>query len=132
MGSKQKYDKGHIRRAYQSEGERQIARFLKREGIEFQYEHPLAVMDRGRLRLWYPDFRLREYGMIIEYFGMNGDAGYNDRARHKMEVYGQNGVEGLFLTEQSFKGDWPARILGELEDILKGRLNRFYRRKRRF
>jgi hypothetical protein len=57
---------------------------------------------------------------------MNDDPGYRKRTEHKMQVYRENGIEGVFLTEESFKGDWPARILGQIEGILQGRLDRFY------
>jgi hypothetical protein len=114
------------RPAYKSKAEIQIARLLDRERIAFRYEHPLAVIDRSKARIWYPDFSLSDYGMIIEYFGMNDDPGYRERAEHKMQVYRENGIEGVFLTEESFRGDWPARIIGQIEGILQGRLDRFY------
>jgi len=117
--------------AYRSKAEVQIARLLDREGIAFRYEHPLAVVDRERTRIWYPDFTLPEYGMIIEYFGMNDDPGYRRRAEHKMQVYRETGIEGVFLTEESFRGDWPAMVVGQIEGILQGRLDRFYRSRQR-
>ena len=110
---------------FKSQGEEQIARLLDRNGIAYQYEYPLAVVDRGKVRIWYPDFQLSQYGMIIEYFGINGKKSYDEQARHKMAVYGQAGIEGLFLTEASFRGDWPGRILGQVEDILEKRLEDF-------
>jgi len=116
---------------FKSRGEEQIARLLERNGINYWYEYPLAVIDNGMTRLWYPDFQLPGYGMIVEYFGVNGKQDYDERTRHKLEIYEQNGIEGLFLTEASFKGDWPGRIVGQIEDILKGRLDRFYDRARR-
>jgi hypothetical protein len=115
-----------VRPPYKSKAEVQIARLLDREQIAFRYEHPLAVIDRSKTRVWYPDFSLSDYGMIIEHFGMNDDPGYRKRAEHKMEVYRQNGIEGVFLTEESFKGDWPTRIVGQIEGILQERLDRFY------
>ena len=111
-----------------SKGEVQIARLLERNGIAYQYEYPLALVDRGKTRIWYPDYRLPEYGMIIEYFGVNGDSGYNERTRHKMEVYKQAGSEGLFLKKDSLAGDWPNKIMAKIEASLKGRLDRFYNR----
>jgi len=114
------------RPAYKSKAEIQIARLLDRERIAFQYEHPLAVIDRGHTKVWYPDFSLCDYGMILEYFGMNGDPAYRKRTEHKMQVYRENGIEGVFLTEESFRGDWPNRVLGQIEGILQGRLERFY------
>jgi hypothetical protein len=114
------------RPVYKSKAEIQIARLLDREDITFQYEHPLAVVDRGQTKIWYPDFSLCDYGMIMEYFGMNGDGAYRKRAEHKLRVYRENRIEGVFLTEESFRGDWPTRVLGQIEGILQGRLDRFH------
>jgi hypothetical protein len=119
------------RPVYKSKAEIQIARLLDREGITFQYEHPLAVVDRGQTKIWYPDFSLCDYGMIMEYFGMNGDGAYRKRAEHKLQVYRENRIEGVFLTEESFRGDGPTRVLGQIEAILQGRLDRFYGCRRR-
>ena len=118
-------------RGYKSTGEIQIARLLDRNRIVYHYEHPLAVVDQGKTKIWYPDFQLPEYGMIIEYFGMNGDRGYDERTRHKIDVYEKAGIEGLFLKSDSLKGDWPSKILKGIEDILKNRLYRFYGRRGR-
>jgi hypothetical protein len=113
---------------FKSRGETQIARLFDRSNIAYRYEHPTAVVDRGKTNIWYPDFYLPEYGMIVEYFGVNGNRAYDAQARHKMEVYNDNGLEGLFLTEAAFKGDWPTRIIGQIEGVLTGRLDRFHQR----
>jgi hypothetical protein len=127
---KQYYELEYAKRRlrYKSKGEEQLALLFEREGIQYLYEHPLAVVDRGKAKIWYADFTLPEYGMIVEYFGLNGKHDYDKQARHKMDVYKQNGIDGLFLTEASFKGDWPRRIVGHIEDVLKGRVDRFYGR----
>ena len=117
-----------VAQSFKSRGEVQIARFLDRNRIAYQYEYPLAVRDRGHTRIWYPDFQLPEYGLIIEYFGVNGQRSYDEQARHKMQVYKQAGIEGIFLTEAVFQGDWPGRVLGQIEASLRGRLERFYNR----
>jgi hypothetical protein len=118
-----------VKQAYKSRGEVQIARLLERNGIAYQYEHPVAVVDKGKIKIWYPDFWLSEYGMIIEYFGVNGDSGYDERTRHKIKVYGNNGIDGLFLKKDSLTGDWPTKILRGIEDNLKNRLDGFYNRR---
>ena len=110
---------------YKSRGEVQIGRFLDRNSIAYNYEHPLAVVDRGKTRIWYPDFQLPEYSMIIEYFGVNGKQAYDEQARHKIAAYRQSGIDGIFLTKASFRGDWPGRILGQIENILQMRLEEF-------
>jgi hypothetical protein len=122
----QRSEQSSISPSYKSWGEEQIARLLQREKIRYRYEYPLAVIDRGKVRIWYPDFQLVGYGMIIEYFGLNGNLQYNERTRHKQEVYKANGIEGLFLNEKSLKGNWPQYIVGQIEGVLKDRLNRFY------
>jgi len=118
---------GSISQHYKSWGEEQIARFLDRNKIKYQYEYPLAIVDYGKIRTWYPDFRLPEQGIIIEYLGINGNSNYDEQSRHKIQVYKKEGIDGLFLTRDSLRGDWPGKILGGIEDILKGRLERFYR-----
>ena len=118
----------NISSSYKSWGEKQIARLLDRNGISHQYEYPAAIIDRGKVRIYYPDFRLPDYGLIIEYFGVNGDSGYDQQKRHKIEVYKEAGIEGLFLTRDSLRGEWPTKIIGQIEDILKQRLDRFYSR----
>ena len=117
-----------ISQPYKSWGEEQIARLLERNRISYQYEYPLAIYDRGKTRLWYPDFRLPEQGLIIEYFGMNGNSNYDEQTRHKVEVYKQAGIDGLFLTRDSLRGDWPTKIISQIEGVLKDRLDRFYKR----
>ena len=72
---------------FKSKGEREIAGFLERQQIAYQYEYPLAVVDRGKTKIWYPDFKLPEYGVIMEYFGMNGDSSYDQQMAHKMKAY---------------------------------------------
>lgn len=122
------YFNANEQRKYKSKGEEQIARLLGREGITYKYEQPIAVVDRGKTKIWYADFYLPEYGLVVEYFGINGSQDYDERTKHKLEVYRQNGIEGLFLTRNSFKGDWPTRIIGQIEAILENRLDRFYNR----
>jgi len=131
MGQTEADKRYSIQPPYKSWGEEQIARLLDRNNIIYQYEYPVAVMDRGKTRLCYPDFRLPEYGLVIEYFGVNGDSGYEEQKRHKIEAYKNAGIEGLFLTRDSLRGDWPDKIIGRIEDILKNRLERFYDRQNR-
>ena len=126
MEHHQNYQAKSIRPSYKSWGEKQIARLLDRYGISFRYEYPTAVVDRGKVRIYYPDFTLPEYGIIIEYFGVNGKSAYDEQAKHKMKVYQQAGIEGLFLTRDSLRGDWPTRIVGQIEKTLSNRLEKLH------
>jgi len=112
----------HRTNFYKSKGERRIADFLKSKDIRFEYEYPLAIRDRGQTRIWYPDFRLPTYGMILEYFGVNGDAAYKERMAHKIRTYQAEGIEGIYLSESSFSRDWQRHILERIELSAAGRL----------
>jgi hypothetical protein len=113
--------------SFKSKGEREIGEFLKRQQIAYQYEYPLAVVDRGKTKIWYPDFRLPEYGMIMEYFGMNGDSSYNQQMAHKMEVYIEAGINGIYLTESTMKGPWQEMVIERIEQTLEGKLRKIQR-----
>lgn len=112
------------RRSYKSRGEERIADFLESQDIAFQYEYPLAIKDREMVKIWYPDFRLPEYAMIIEYFGMNGNDSYREQMVHKMLTYEKAGVDGIYLMESSFQGDWQEQILETIERSLEDRLRK--------
>ncbi len=111
---------------YKSRGERRIASFLESQNIAFQYEYPLAVEDRDQIRVWYPDFRLPEYGIIIEYFGMNGDRAYDERTAHKISTYEEAGIDGIYLRESSFSGNWQEQILERIEESLEEKLQKVH------
>lgn len=107
---------------YRSRGEAQIARMLARHGLPFSYEQPIAVLDEGKTRIWYPDFQLRDQGIVIEYCGRTGDSAYSDGVAHKQAVYAANGLTALMITPEIFRGSWTDVILGYLESIATERL----------
>ena len=116
--------------SFKSRNEREIAGFLDRQKIAYQYEYPLAIVDRGKTRIWYPDFRLPEYGTIIEYFGMNGNGPYNDQMAHKMKAYKDAGIDGIFLVESAMRGQWQEMIIERIEQVLEGKLRRIHRHRK--
>ena len=105
---------------HKSEGEKQVERLLTRWGFVYRCERPLAVVERGKVRLWDPDFNLTEYGMVIEYAGFDGEQ-YEAGVRHKKAVYKEMGIPAIFVYPESFRGYWPVRLLGEIEEIGKRR-----------
>lgn len=74
-----------------SEGERRIADWLHERSIAYRYEPELA----GGLT---PDFHVEGTDVLVEYWGMSGEPGYEDRMAEKMEIYEEHGydVVGLF------------------------------------
>lgn len=110
---------------YRSWGELQIARMLARHGLSFQYEQPVAIVEHGRTRLWYPDFQLRGHGILLEYCGRPHDPDYAAGIERKQAVYAANGLTALMFTPDLFQGPWPTMILDQIEDVLVSRLDRF-------
>ena len=108
---------------YRSRKERDIAGMLRRYSLNCRHEYPLAVLDRGQLRLWYPDFLLPDQGAIIEYCGVQGSEAYNGGRLHKEEVLRQLGLPALFLEPSDLHGYWPEGILKWLEEVQVRRLD---------
>ena len=95
---------------------------LNRYRIPYLYEYPLAVVDHGNTRIWYPDFQLRGLGILIEYFGRPDDPAYAKGMVRKEAVYRANGISAITITPDQFRGDWPTKILGRIESVLQDRL----------
>jgi len=109
---------------YRSGPEYRIAGLLDQYGLPFIYEKPTAVMDASKLRVWYPDFTL-SYGPVIEYFGVNGDAGYDQRTRHKLAVYQQNQIPVLPVYPRDLGVAWQDRLLQRIDSALERPLREY-------
>ncbi len=110
---------------FRSKGEVQIARLLERNGIRYLYEQPVAVVEDGKTRIWYPDFLLPDFGVLIEYCGRADDPDYAAGMVRKQGVYSQNGLAALFVLSEDLRGDWPNRILSQIESELAHRVHDF-------
>jgi hypothetical protein len=107
---------------FRSWGETQIARMLNRYGVPYLYEHPVAVLDNGKTRIWYPDFQLCGQGILIEYCGRCDDPDYAEGIARKKSVYAENDLTALMFTPDLFRGDWPETVIGEIQSVHKQRL----------
>jgi len=97
---------------YRSRGEAQVGRMLDLYGIPFFYENPLILHDRGRYRIWHPDFTLPSYGnLVVEYAGMPDRPDYMAGIRHKEAAYLRNDIPALFVYPQDLTGAvWPQTV----------------------
>ena len=97
---------------YRSRGEAQVGRLLDRYGLPFIYEMPTVIYDRGRFRVWHPDYTLPTYGnLIVEYAGMPDRPDYMDGLRHKQEAYRRNRKPALIIYPTDLRGrSWPQRL----------------------
>lgn len=98
---------------------------FERYGVPFHYEQPVAVNDRERTRIWYPDFFLCGQGLFLEYGGREHDPAYAQGLAHKQAVYAANGLTVLTVWPDMFRGNWPTRILDQIETTLSDRLAMF-------
>jgi len=98
---------------YRSRGEAQVGRLLDRSRIPFFYEQPTLIYDRGRHRIWRPDFTLPTYnGLIIEYAGMMDIPSYAAGIHHKVATYARNGVPALIVYPTDLRErDWRDRTI---------------------
>ena len=109
---------------YKSGPEFRIAGLLDQYGLPFIYEKPTAVMDAGKLRVWYPDFTL-SYGPVLEYFGVNGDTAYEQRTQHKLAVYQQNQIPVLAMYPRDLGAAWQDRLLQRIDNALERHLKEY-------
>jgi len=118
---------------YQSKGEYEIAKFLNEMNIDFEYEFPIAVVDQNKAKIWYPDFYLKEYQIVIEYFGMyNHNEGYKDVTEHKKDIYKACGIQ--FLPIYELNTNWKEYVLRSIlshlehkKDKMNKIVDRFYK-----
>jgi len=98
---------------YLSKGEIEIAKFLDSLKIDFEYEFPIAVVEYNKSKLWYPDFYLKEYQIVLEYFGRyNYDDNYKGAADHKKTVFKKCGIQ--FVPIYHIKKNWQEYLLNSI------------------
>ncbi len=94
--------------------ERDVAGYLDELGISYEFEYPVFVKDeRGRPRLWTPDFYLIDIKIYIEvYESESFDLEY------KKKIYAENKIDIIFLP--LFKKDlmWKEHFLELLKIIV--------------
>lgn len=89
-----------------SKGEQRIADELHARDVAYRYEPELA----GGLT---PDFHVEGTDVLIEYWGMAGEPGYEERMVEKMEAYEEHGYDVIGL--------FPAHV-GEMGEVLEREL----------
>lgn len=107
---------------YKSDGEKRIGTYLQKRNINFSYERPVAVVDNGKTKLWYPDFFLDDFHVLIEYLGMNGNqesAKIND---YKRGVYRANRFDVIEVYPTDFMENWQHKIDGGIRNTLERRV----------
>ncbi len=73
--------------------EKRCVDFLFRNNIKFQYE-PLILLDGKQYR---PDFFLPDYNLFLEICGYGHMPFYNERIKHKIQIYKKHGLRAVFV-----------------------------------
>ena len=90
--------------------------------INFTYERPVAVVHQGKTKLFYPDFFLDDYHILIEYLGMNGNPQKAKLNNYKRRAYTENRYDVIAIYPKDFRGDWERIIERGIYDTLERRI----------
>jgi len=95
-----------------------MAQFFRQYRIPFLYESPLLVFDRGRYRIWHPDFTLPGFdGLVVEYAGMPDIPDYMAGIRRKQNVFRSHRIPAVFIyPSETQRSGWRYHVLGRIHD----------------
>ncbi len=89
---------------YKSKGERKVAEVLDSLNLDYTYEPRVLVEEKNtgdteKARLWYPDFFVKNLGIIIEYVGMPENKEYMKGIERKRETYERMGLKVVYINK---------------------------------
>lgn len=97
--------------------ERTVADFLSFKKLWWDYEYAVYVQDdKGRPRVWTPDFYLPDVGIYIEVVGNSKLSDYDWRKR----IYSLNHIPIIFVYPNQDKY-WQQKLVDELINIHQSR-----------
>lgn len=118
---------------YKSAGEEAIAEILKKYNIPFEYEHPILIKeqkegDSHKLRIWYPDFWLPKYSIIIEYFGMDNNPEYHKGKTAKWEAYKKLDIDCIPVYTSTIQKNLKSYLLIHIKTLINDKVRHFENR----
>ena len=118
---------------YKSKGEEAIAEVLTKYNVDFVYEYPLLIKetkenDSEKLRIWYPDFWLPKYSIVIEFFGREGDPHYDEGKRAKLEAYRKLDIDCISVKPSTIQKDLKAYLLISIKRLINEKVRHFENR----
>lgn len=95
------------------DSEKQVAEFLNELGLPWIYESPVFVYDeKGRPRVWTPDFYIPKLGIYIEVCGSKSfDYDYRKR------IYDNNCIPVIYLHYYKEQEKWQVFIVKRIKEI---------------
>jgi hypothetical protein len=118
---------------YRSQGERKIAEILEKQNIVFVHEHPLLIReqkenDGEKLRIWYPDFWLPMYGIVIEFWGRENDDAYEKGKRAKLDAYKKMNIACISVKPQTLNKDLQSYLIMSISRHINDKRRHFKER----
>ena len=118
---------------YKSKGEKAIAEILTRYNVDFKYEYPLLILDQKegdseKPRIWYPDFWLPKYSIVIEYFGMEGDVHYDKGKKDKLCAYRRLDIDCISVKPTTLDKDLKSYLLITIKKLINDKVRHFENR----
>lgn len=93
--------------------EKEVARYLHSINLHWIFEHPIFIQDeRGRPRVWTPDFYLPELGTYIEVCGKDRKC-YSYREK----IFKKNRVRTIFIHQFKDGDSWKKFLVREISRI---------------
>jgi len=93
----------HNKEFVQSFGEKKVMEYLEENGIFYNYDTPLMLMNNsGRKQRVRPDFYLYKQKTVIEYCGMDSEE-YNKNMIMKQRLYVMNDIKLIIIRPKDIK-----------------------------
>jgi len=102
-----------------TESEKQVADYLKELQLWWHYESPVFLIDeKGRPRVWTPDFYIPKLGMYVE---VCGSESLKEQYKYREGVYKNNNYSVVFLHLYKEKEKWKSFLLKRIVELEKSR-----------
>ena len=96
---------------FESAGEKKVADFLKKKGLDFDYQKPIIVRHDDKVSIWYPDFYLNDFNIVIEYFGMVEKFSYVKSMKYKQAIFHKEKINFISIYPEMLQHE-------DFEDVL--------------
>ena len=99
--------------------ERQVADYLEELGLWWHYESPVFLTDeKGRPRVWTPDFYIPKLGMYVE---VCGSESLREQYQYREKTYRKNNYSVVFLHLYKEREKWKSFLLKRIVQLENSR-----------
>jgi len=99
--------------------ERQVADYLQELELWWFYESPVFLEDeRGRPRVWTPDFYIPKLGIYVE---VCGSESLHEQYQYREKIYKMNNYSVVFLHLYKERAEWKSFLLERIIQLENSR-----------